>query len=131
MSTEKKWPSHFPVNCPPVDAIAGEIEVYRLVDSDPPNKKDFLSYYELGRKYNNLMLACGLSCYSDHKHAVEQANLLVNSPYYKKKKFSKKIAKGKTQPSCGVYKRTPSQFPSHITYWLYDGVSIEQQFNVM
>ena len=128
------WPNYFPDDCPPEDAKEKNICVYRLVNHNPPTSEDFLSTYELqpGRRFNNLSLACGISCYTDYEQAVQQNELLSKSTYFIRKNLPKmKLAKGHTDPRCGVVKETPASFPSHVTYWLRKNVSVEHHFEVI
>lgn len=41
------WPTDFPNQCPPEDAVASHDTFYRLVDSDQVSEQDFWSYRQL------------------------------------------------------------------------------------
>ena len=61
-----EWPSHFPANCPPVDAIDLEHTIFYLVEHDPPDQKDFLSAKERNTfagkpECERASLSCGLT----------------------------------------------------------------------
>lgn len=129
------WPTHFPKNCP----VGGEkqnIEVYRLVDNNPPTEADFISAFELQptRKFGDICKACGLSVYRDLEEAKVMNEQLAQSTYFRRKGLpKKKIAVGRTDPNCGLIKATPSASEpesSHMTYWVYQGKRIDMHFEV-
>ena len=127
------WPEHYPEGCPPSDAVGKNVEVFRLVDSNPPTNDDFLSEYEKNptRRFDNVILACGLSCFTELEYAQKQNDFLAGTVYFKRKGLSKKmVARGATYSNCGVVKKTPARFPTHLTYWLHSGTTIAQHFSV-
>lgn len=128
------WPDFFPTNCPPADAEKKSIEVYRLVDHNPPTAADFVSEYEKNpkRHFNSIRLACGLSCYTNKQHAEKQNELLFQSAYFRRHRLPLKLlAIGKTDPSCGVVKDTPNGLKSHVTYWVKKNVNVSGDFKVI
>lgn len=132
------WPTFFPNNCPPSDAVTKKINVFRLVGNNPPIEDDFLSSYQQNpkRKYGRPngeipILAYGLSCFTDYHHAIEQGRILSKTPYYRKRSKLNLVASGHTEPECGVVKETPREFSSHVTYWLHQDASIVNHFKVI
>ena len=105
------WPEYYPENCPPNEARKETLEVYRLVDNNPPVKKDFLpSIIEYpNRQFPDICLACGVSVFTDirgTKRTKKRYKALRN----------KKIAKGKIFKDDGLILETLSKY--HITWWL-------------
>ena len=128
------WPCFFPDGCPPADAKPLKLRVFRLVDNDPPQDSDFVSVRESSpeRRVSDVILSCGLSCYTDLIHAQKQSASLVKTAYWRKRnKPPMMVASGDTNPQCGVVKKTPSSLESHVTYWLLENVSICNQFKVI
>jgi hypothetical protein len=127
------WPEFFPKGCPPSDAVIKDVQVYRLVENDPPTKNDFLSHYEKYPKRReefkreNNILAYGISVLKKR----EDVDRLKGIPFFKKKE-NLKVAIGHTDPKSGVIKETPSNSAqSHITFWLYEENSIKKEFKVI
>lgn len=120
----KKFPDYFPKGCPPDDAEAREICVYRICKSNPINRSDFCSYYELG-KNGDPIKKFGVSVFSD----VQDVKTTIMLPNHKNK--GEYIAVGLTKTECGVIKHTPSHGnpkSSHYTWWLYEGAEPEKYF---
>jgi hypothetical protein len=125
---------HLPPGCPPLDASSPKIEVYCLVDGDPPTEEDFRSLKE--RRPNQpfnfdhdptlVCQACGLSVYTDVK-GVELAKQVSRSLQ------KKKIAKGVLSEETGKIKNTPSQNTgdTHHTWWPNRDIKICVLFNTL
>jgi len=108
---------HLPSNCPPSDAISLVIEVYCLVDGDPPTDSDFQSLKE--RKPDKIFpdpdlvcQACGLSVFTD----------LIGIKFAQsvsKGLRKKKLAQGWLSDDSGKIKNTPSKNTgdTHHTWW--------------
>lgn len=111
-----EWPDYFPKNCPPVEVEPASGTVYHLVEHDPPQKNDFITYYEENPKFfeNNPHLfckGCGVSVYTDLRDIKRLRNR------YKKFKH-RHIAEGKLNPTLGLLQHTPSRRrKSHHTWW--------------
>jgi hypothetical protein len=108
----RSWRKHVPNDCPPEDAHANQITVYRLINGESPTAHDFLSYKEEGRGFDDECIASGLSVYT------EMAGIEALKRKIKKLKDRKVIA-GTFQSDWGVLKNTPSNLHlSHHTWWL-------------
>ncbi len=124
------WPDYFPENCPPKTAEEAAIQVYRLVNNDPPNEDDFMSWREqhpndICPKGVSECQACGISVFT----SLED----VNRARQKVKRLrNKKIAVANLTPNLGRILNTPSRNTgqSHCTWWLPIGVTPWNVFNV-
>ncbi len=120
------FPAGWPPNCPPNDATDADVVVYRAVEANPPTASDFLSYQEKGKQISprKVCQAHGLSVHGSKEDAIHYRELFSWAP--------RLIAKGKLMPVHGKTKPTPSgNFPSHVTWWPYDGVNRCQPFAVV
>ncbi|WP_286230273.1 hypothetical protein [Neobacillus mesonae] len=128
------WPDYFPKECP-IGAKGKEIEVYRLVDNDPPTESDFIPNFisQPGRKFSDDCQACGLSVFKNLDDAIHQNNVLAESIYFQRKGLpKKKIAKGISNSKFGQIKDTPArEHTSHVTYWVFKDKNIESHFKVI
>jgi hypothetical protein len=122
---------HLPPNCPPSDATASAIEVYCLVDSDPPTDNDFLSLKERSpdKNFSEPKLECqasGLSVFTD-REGVELARRVS------RRLRKKMVAKGYFSESSGKIKRTPSQNTgdTHHTWWPFQNIDPGALFKVI
>ena len=118
------FPAYFPENCPPDDAKAEELCVYRYCIGDTVIPEDFLSYYQMNpKKYKNKILAYGLSVLLNKQDCIKGLKL----PAIKKR--YKSFASGMTFINTGWIKRTPNaNNPSHCTWWLYEGIDPSTYF---
>lgn len=115
-----EWPKNYPSNCPLEDSTRPQsLEVYYLVDYNPPSKNDFLSLQERRPECslttdNEKCQACGISVYTD----LEGIELAKNVSRGLRKK---KTAKGILTPDLGLIKKTPSNRTgnSHHTFWYH------------
>jgi hypothetical protein len=126
-----KFCDHLPPNCPPSEATSLVIEVYCLVDSDPPTDNDFLSLKE--RKPEKVFAdpvmvcqACGLSVFTDLT-GLELARRVSRGLR------KKKVAKGYLSKNSGKIKNTPSQKTgnTHHTWWPARNIEPCALFNVV
>ncbi|MBE9396776.1 hypothetical protein IOQ59_05805 [Pontibacterium sp. N1Y112] len=110
----KKWPDHFPEQCPPGCAEPVSGKVYRFINRANPKEKDFKSFFELKPDQDWGEKACqarGLSVYKN-KNACEQMVDLV--PALAKKK----LAVAELNSNDGVIAETPSRNSNeHNTLW--------------
>lgn len=121
------YPDYFPENCPPNDCETTNKLLYRFCKGDIVCENDFLSYFQLGKKFNDI-IGYGLSMLSSLEEAK---NYLLLSPKLIKDKKFKSIAKGYTE-SDGVWKHTPTnKFASHVTWWLKDGAEPWKRFEIV
>jgi hypothetical protein len=112
------WPLFFPLGCPPEESHPATGTVYRLVDSNPPGSRDFLSHRERWpkRKFNESeCIVCGVSVYTD-KIDIERLRRTVPAMR------SKLVALGVLNPALGSIQRTPrATGVSHVTWWIPEG----------
>ena len=69
-TTELEWPDFYPEDCPPGEAEPASGIVYHLVQHDPPQTEDFITYYEDNPKFfesnpHLICKGCGVSVYTD------------------------------------------------------------------
>jgi hypothetical protein len=122
------WPDFFPIQCPPTDARKEVAEVYRVVEHDPINNKDFLPHIILFPNNNygvNQCKACGLSVYRLKEDCV---NVMKAIPRLRK---AGKVAHGIIPQEGGVIKNTPKNGDSHVTWWAYCDIDPGAYFTVM
>lgn len=120
------FPACFPDNCPPNDAKAEELCVYRYCMTENISANDFLSYCQINPdKYKDNIQAYGLSVLYDKQECIKGLKLPAI-----KRRF-KSFACGITYINTGVIKRTPNNNNlSHCTWWLYDGIEPHTYFVV-
>jgi hypothetical protein len=115
-----EWPKNYPSNCPLEGSIIPQsLEVYYLVECNPPSKNDFLSLQEKRpeRSFNTdneKCQSCGISVFTDIK-GIELARNVSRGLR------KKKTAKGILTPDLGKIKNTPSQNTgdTHHTFWYH------------
>lgn len=118
------FPTTWPANCPPADAIDANGRVFRIVNNDPPMPEDFATHHETGRMPKGpACLRCGLSVFRDHRDAVHLRKLLP--------KIGRLVAVGDLKPIHGKTKLTSGQQPTHTTWWVYENVDRCQPFSVI
>lgn len=121
-----EWPDFYPENCPPVEAEPASGTVYRLVQHDPAQAKDFETPWEEYRKQFEppTIENCGLSVHTDPQDSKKLRNRI--------KKFRKRqIAEGQLNPTLGVTQRTPSLEKSHHSWWVPLGTEPWVVFNII
>lgn len=114
------FPSHYPTQCPPSNAVPPDGRVYyRLVGSDPPTDADVRSHYELGihpATADECQLR-GLSMLATYSKAVAYRRS------YKRLR-GRFIAAIRPSSGWGVLKAgTEPQSRAHVTLWLYEGTT--------
>lgn len=124
MSTALTFPSSWPADCPPQDAVDAAGDVFRIVDNDPPITDDLASHWETGKLPKAPpCLRCGLSVFREVRDAVHQRMLIP--------KLGRWIAKGTLRVEHGKTKLTTGRQPTHTTWWAYDGVNRATLFTVV
>lgn len=107
------WPAHFPDDCPPAEARADDVHVFRLVTTIPPSPADFMptnvEFPHRAFKPEDFCCACGVSVFTNVAD-VEQRR----SDY--KPLRTRKIAQGLISTQDGLVLETFR--PSHMTWWL-------------
>lgn len=110
MRNPEEWPTFFPSDCPPEDALDMTGDVFRFVVSDPPKQDpDMLSYFETGELPSAKPRdRAGLSAGVDLEHFKE---VRANSKRFRRHL----IAKATLQASMGkMSKPSPSY---HTNLW--------------
>jgi len=70
-----------------------------------------------------------LRCIVDYQTPYD-AEKLLGTVYFKRKRFE--LSLGRTRIDCGLVLDTPSDsMPSHITYWIYPGSWVHNDFRVV
>lgn len=109
------WPSHFPSDVPPAEAVDANGLAYRLVDAVPPKPADFLSLFEEKPTGTYKGTARALV------HGVSFHGALKDSRRTRqrfKPLRGKVVARGTLKPSLGKMKATPAAHAkSHMTVW--------------
>ena len=126
-----EWPHFYPVNCPPPEAEPASGKIYRLVQRDPVQERDFKPLFEENpQRFRNesntkICIGCGLSVHTDRQDS-EQLKKRV-------RKFkNRQIAEGELNPTLGMIQHTPSsRFKSHHTWWIPIGAEPWVIFNVI
>lgn len=113
----RQYPEGWPNNCPPSDAVDANGDYFRLVFSDPPSKRDFQSYAELGlRHHEDECLRCGLSVF----RAASDAARLYR---YMRKRHPKGVNLGhlvaRLELSSVDGKTGQTRRQAHFTWWPY------------
>jgi hypothetical protein len=116
------WPNNWPQDCPPADANALPLTVYHVTANNPPVASDFMSWLERGKKSKpgKDCERCGVSVFLDIRDAQHHLKLF--------NRWGKFIAKGDLPVDSGKAKKTESSFPSHVTWWVKNGIVREQFF---
>ncbi|CAD7507830.1 MULTISPECIES: hypothetical protein [Aeromonas] len=125
---QNNWPSDFPENCPPKEAKASGDVFYRLVDSVPPTKDDFLRTCDEPRNKgrdiksaNDAVNIYGVSIFRDKNDAWKVKDK------YKRPMKNKRLVSGALNSNLGVIAQTYK--PSHHTLWLYENADPETVIN--
>lgn len=121
-----RFPDFFPEDCPPDSAKPEENNVFRLT-RNPIEEKDFLSQHLLGGKREHPSCKCakyGISVFTSYDDVKK---LQKCSPHMRKKS----ISRGKTLPGYGIISKTPWNYKSHCTWYLYEGVNPYKDFEII
>jgi hypothetical protein len=124
-----QWPSYFPKDCPPHNALDTSGIVYRIIKEEIPQERDFFSWREENKDQAcpstvTECQACGLSVYTD-KNDAEQT--IRRIPRFKKSR----IAIGTLTSGMGMMANTPSRTSkSHHTWWTSKDIEPWTQFQV-
>lgn len=122
-----EWPHFYPVNCPPEEAKPASGKVYRLVQHNPAQAKDFQTPWEEypGRFEEPTTINCGVSVHTDLQDSERLKNVV--------RKFkNRQIAEGELNPTLGMIQHTPSsRFKSHYTWWIPIGAEPWVIFNIV
>ena len=121
------FPSIFPANCPPDDALDADILVYRTVSNDPPQEDDFRNDVEMGKTKANRKPKChnpGISMLRSREDAMHHRSVFGWAAQH--------IAVGRLMPQHGKVKDSPvKDLPSHVDWWCYDGIERSKVFKVV
>lgn len=123
---KQKFPDYFPPGCPPADATEREIEVFRLCENKCVAASDFESYFQKNpKRYAGKILAYGISVFPSLAACKSAQD---KSPFLRK---CQACARGITYNYSGKILNTPGKNnPSHITWWLYEGIEPHTYFEL-
>jgi len=122
-----EWPSFFPPQCPPTEAVDASVEVFRLVSSNPPAASDFESYAEMyPNKWEGNCEASGLSVFTGKDDALRLARRVPGLSA-----LGNLIATASLTPASGKLKYTPRNGNSHHTWWAPEGLDHASAFKVV
>lgn len=121
-----RFEAHFPVGCPPSDAVFGPKLVFRLCAGGLPEAGDFLSHYEKGLLPDaDPCQRCGLSVYVTQEGAEITKRTI---PYFRRHK----IVSGSVPANAGKLASTPSrQNRFHWSWWPASGIVRHSFFSVV
>ena len=120
-----KFPTHWPVGCPPTAAVEANAVIYRVTKTNPATARDFQSQAELGRQRSaNQCLRVGISVFGSFRDVSHCQRVFP--------KLGRFIAQAALKPRHGKMQTTPSQmFPAHMTWWPYENVNRSEPFSVI
>ena len=121
----RKFPSAFPDGVPPKGAKPESVPVYRICRTGKVESASFLPTYldpAVSQTKENVGLPhdCDYYSLSTYEKRRDANNKLK---FFKKRNPPAILAKGTTDPSCGVSQRTKERTgtkSSHVDWWLYD-----------
>jgi len=121
---ELRWPTHFPIGCPPEDATEAEGEVFRFTRPPEVSEADFRSHVERGLRPASDCEAAGLSVYTDVSDALAAWEAIPGMR-------RRNLARGALTPEHGAMRPTPREMtPSHHTWWKWADVEPTSAFAV-
>lgn len=125
-TTALKFPDYFPPECPPEEAEEREIEVYRLCRKNKVMASDFESFYQKRpEKFQGMIESYGLSVFPSKKDCEKAQQKSPNLRRFRG------CSHGITYKYTGKILNTPNHNnPSHITWWLYEGVEPHTYFQL-
>lgn len=107
---DPEWPSHFPADCPPQDAVDLSGSVYLLVATNPPTATDMECAIDRGSFLNSPQCQrASLSCARTPEHLYELRRGV-------KRLRNHLVAGGQFQSAHGKIKQTGA--PGHYSMWL-------------
>lgn len=105
------FPSNWPDNCPPEEAVEASGAVFRIVGASPPGPDDFKSHEELGLPGGSPCRRVAVSVYKTLAHAQHRARLSPN--------LGTHIVEGAFEPGSGKTRLThPAS--GHHAWWSPD-----------
>ncbi len=108
VAPSERFPSDFPENCPPADAVRASGPVFRIVSQARYTAEDFRSYHDLGRTDGTPCRRRAISVYPTLHAALHRRNLM---PY-----LGDAIAEGAFSEGSGRTKLTDSK-SGHVAWW--------------
>jgi len=113
------FPSDWPGDCPPSDAIPSNVTVYRVVKTSPPSQEDFLTYREMKKPDNGRPCdAASLSVFTNPEDAHHYSEKYPH--------LGELIASASLTPSHGKFAPSPRKVRgrvlAHASWWAYTGV---------
>jgi hypothetical protein len=121
------WPSFFPPQCPPSDAMDASAEVFRLVSSNPPTVSDFECWAQRHpKKWMGNCKASGLSVFTAKSDALQLVRRVPGmlAP-------GTLIASASLSSEAGKLMHTSRNGNSHHTWWAPAGFDHIVAFKVV
>lgn len=110
-SAMSDFPDHYPVFCPPENAVGGHGIVFRIVHDELIKSSDFISHYDAGTaRTADECSRRGLSVFNSYEGARHRMSL---SP-----QLGTRIAQGELHAQAGMIS-PPKPSSGHITWWVY------------
>lgn len=113
------FPDDLPDNCPLPGAQPCDCVVFRACAAAPPQESDFLTHAEMGRastaKGDKACLRFGISVFPTKEACEHMLEVFPANGTF--------AATGMLEHVHGQIVDTPGRFPSHRTWWPYDGVN--------
>lgn len=108
------WPTHFPSQCPPEEALEVSGRIFRLISKDGPKEFDFKSHYErepAGGRTGSECISRGLSVLRSY----QDCEVLKKAVPALRKKL---VAEAQLESGVGLIGETPSySCAGHCTWW--------------
>ncbi len=120
------FPSAWPPDCPPADAVVPNGTFYRLLRELPPAPEDFLTFSEAGKPVPPARAceAVGLSLFAD---LADARHYLMKFPH-----LGQWIASATLADQHGRVKATPrTSARSHSTWWPFAGIARHGMFQTV
>lgn len=113
------FPPEIPENCPLPVAVPCNCVVYRGCATAPPQEADFATHAELGlaltAKGEKACMRFGLSVFPTRQACEHMLELFPQNGTH--------VAKGALTHDHGMIANSPTgRFPSHRTWWPYEGI---------
>lgn len=109
------WPEHYPQQCPPKEAYYHNGDLFRFINRNNPQSRDFKSYYEMSPEKDWGNKACQARGLSVLKCALGVEEMRDAIPALRRKKVSKAIISSVD----GMLANTPSSSSQrHCSWWV-------------
>jgi len=120
------WLPNLPSDCPPTTAVPSNGTFFRLVRTDPPSQRDFLTPAQISpsrlEASDDVCPLHALSVFADPADARTAIAILPGMR-------NRRVAQGVLEPWLGLLQRTPAkgyELPSHHDWWMPTTATPEQ-----